>query len=106
MGLDPADSEAAKPSTGSPAAPKSPGRSEAAPGAGLRILLTERLTLTDVRQAWIDTLEESMDDQMPHRSLPECVIELLHRSHKRGRTPQLHVALGGVRPDLDVSAFF
>jgi hypothetical protein len=70
------------------------------------MLLTQKLTLTDVRQVWADALGENMDEHMPSRPFPECVIELLHRASKRDRLPHLRDALRRVRPDLDLAAFF
>jgi transcriptional regulator with XRE-family HTH domain len=83
-----------------PSAPKPPGSTGPSSGAELRLLLTEKLTLTDARQVWVDTLGEDLDEHMPGRGLPECVIELLLRARKRGRLPHLLDALRRVRPDL------
>jgi class 3 adenylate cyclase len=76
------------------------------PTAELRHFLTESLGMTEVRQLWYDTLDESLDAQMPHRPQAECVVELLTRARQRGRLGRLHDALRRIRPDLDLPDSF
>jgi len=57
--------------------------------ADLRRLVSNRLSRDEVSVLWWDTFEKKMDDDMSGRTLNECVIEMLDRARRHGKTDSL-----------------
>ena len=58
------------------------------------------MSRADVCMIWFDTLNSRLEDEVPQRSLQECVIELLIRAQQRDRMTDLIQSLCGEYPDL------
>ncbi len=68
--------------------------------AELRRLLTKQLGRAEVGVVWFDTIGSGMDEELPGKSIGECVIELLLRSKQRALREELFTNLALERPDL------
>ena len=70
------------------------------PLADLRRRVTKRMNRSEVGAIWYDTFGKKVDDDMAHRPLVDCVIELLDRAKNQDK---LHEVVRGIcfeRPDI------
>lgn len=62
--------------------------------------MTEHLSRTEVGILWFDLFETNMDEALPNRSQPECVIELLARVTRRHKQDALSQLLSRSFPHV------
>lgn len=69
----------------------------------LRERITQGLSRSEVGMLWYDLLGSQMDDEMPGRSQPECVIELLTRANRRNLLLDLLSAINRLYPHISLT---
>lgn len=81
-------------------------RDEPLTPAKLREPITQGLTRSEVGVLWLELLGGSMDEEMPGRSQPDCVIELLARASRRNRLSELVATIAHLYPHVSLAAPF
>ena len=66
----------------------------------LRDRMTSRLNRGEVAVLWFDLFANTLDSDLPGRSLPDCVIELISRAIKRGELNTLVSVLARLYPHV------
>jgi TIR domain len=68
--------------------------------ADLRRRITKRMNRSEVGAIWYDTFGKKMEDDMAHRPLVDCVIELLDRAKNRDKLCEVVRGICFERPDI------